>query len=133
MLFCLGKPSLYIYIYKNIMNKWTLLALVATSFTAQAQQLPNANFNGKWVDCIPFIGSNETGKVQGTQPEGWVISNVNGYNGVGATIVGSQLTENENLAVALKNTPNPLMASQIVPAYMSLGTTWNTSRPTCVG
>lgn len=128
MLFCLGKPSLYIYIYKNIMNKWTLLALVATSFTAQAQQLPNANFNGKWVDCIPFIGSNETGKVQGTQPEGWVISNVNGYNGLGATIVGSQLTENENLAVALKNTPNPFMASQIVPAYMSLGTTWNTSK-----
>lgn len=128
MLFCLRKPSLYIYIYKNIMNKWTLLALVATSFTAQAQQLPNANFNGKWVDCIPFIGSNETGKVQGTQPEGWVISNVNGYQGLGATIVGSQLTENENLAVALKNTPNPFMASQIVPAYMSLGTTWNTSK-----
>lgn len=128
MLFCLGKPSLYIYIYKNIMNKWTLLALVATSFTAQAQQLPNANFNGKWVDCISFIGSNETGKVQGTQPEGWVISNVNGYQGLGATIVGSQLTENENLAVALKNTPNPFMASQIVPAYMSLGTTWNTSK-----
>lgn len=128
MLFCLRRPSLYIYIYKNIMNKWTLLALVATSFTAQAQQLPNANFNGKWVDCIPFIGSNETGKVQGTQPEGWVISNVNGYNGLGATIVGSQLTENENLAVALKNTPNPFMASQIVPAYMSLGTTWNTSK-----
>lgn len=128
MLFCLRRPSLYIYIYKNIMNKWTLLALVATSFTAQAQQLPNANFNGKWVDCIPFIGSNETGKVQGTQPEGWVISNVNGYQGLGATIVGSQLTENENLAVALKNTPNPFMASQIVPAYMSLGTTWNTSK-----
>lgn len=128
MLFCLRRPSLYIYIYKNIMNKWTLLALVATSFTAQAQQLPNANFNGKWVDCIPFIGSNETGKVQGTQPEGWVISNVNGYQGHGATIVGSQLTENENLAVALKNTPNPFMASQIVPAYMSLGTTWNTSK-----
>lgn len=128
MLFCLRKPSLYIYIYKNIMNKWTLLALVATSFTAQAQQLPNANFNGKWVDCIPFIGSNETGIVQGTQPEGWVISNVNGYQGLGATIVGSQLTENENLAVALKNTPNPFMASQIVPAYMSLGTTWNTSK-----
>ena len=119
---------MYIYIYKSIMNKWTLLALVATSFTAQAQQLPNANFNGKWVDCIPFIGSNETGKVQGTQPEGWVISNVNGYQGLGATIVGSQLTENENLAVALKNTPNPFMASQIVPAYMSLGTTWNTSK-----
>lgn len=128
MLFCLRRSSLYIYIYKNIMNKWTLLALVATSFTAQAQQLPNANFNGKWVDCIPFIGSNETGKVQGTQPEGWVISNVNGYQGLGATIVGSQLTENENLAVALKNTPNPFMASQIVPAYMSLGTTWNTSK-----
>lgn len=128
MLFCLRRPSLYIYIYKNIMNKWTLLALVATSFTAQAQQLTNANFNGKWVDCIPFIGSNETGKVQGTQPEGWVISNVNGYQGLGATIVGSQLTENENLAVALKNTPNPFMASQIVPAYMSLGTTWNTSK-----
>lgn len=128
MLFCLRRPSLYIYIYKNIMNKWTLLALVATSFTAQAQQLPNANVNGKWVDCIPFIGSNETGKVQGTQPEGWVISNVNGYQGLGATIVGSQLTENENLAVALKNTPNPFMASQIVPAYMSLGTTWNTSK-----
>ena len=111
-------------------KKFILLAALAGGVTlgAQAQQLPNANFNGKWVDCIPFIGSNETGIVQGTQPEGWVISNVNGYQGLGATIVGSQLTENENLAVALKNTPNPLMASQIVPAYMSLGTTWNTSK-----
>lgn len=69
MLFCLRRPSLYIYIYKNIMNKWTLLALVATSFTAQAQQLPNANFNGKWVDCIPSLAAMKQEKFKVHNPK----------------------------------------------------------------
>lgn len=97
---------------------------------AEVGQLFNANFNSIWEDCIPYIGQNDTAKVQSVQPEGWVISNVNGYQGLGATIVGQSVNgmEGTGLAVELTNTPNPFMASQIVPGYMGLGTAWNTSK-----
>ena len=113
-------------------QKFLLLAALAGggNLGAQAQQLPNADFNGTWVDCFPYIGANNT-KKQGTQPEGWVISNVKGLHGgfldgTGATTVGKQLTvTNGNYAVELKNTG--IAFGQVVPAYMTLGTTWSTS------
>lgn len=113
-----------------IMKKILLLSALAGGIAtgAQAQQLPNGNFDDAWVDCIPYIGANQTAKTQSIQPKGWIISNVNGYKGLGATIVGKQSNENEGFAVTLENTPNPFMPSQIVPAYISLGTTWNTSK-----
>lgn len=112
------------------MKKILLLSALAGGIAtgAQAQQLPNGNFDDAWVDCIPYIGANQTAKTQSIQPKGWIISNVNGYKGLGATIVGKQSNENEGFAVTLENTPNPFMPSQIVPAYISLGTTWNTSK-----
>lgn len=130
MLFCLRRPSLYIYIYKNIMNKWTLLALVATSFTAQAQQLPNASFDTPWEECFPYIGKDgKHAKSIGTQPKGWTIANVYGMNTLGATVVAKDTLGlgTDTKAVKLANTPNSLLSSQIVPGYMGLGTTWNTS------
>ena len=65
-------------------------------------------------------------------PSGWCIANVTGMSGFGATVVGAPayMNEDENnpdLAVTLTNTANPMMKTQIVPGYMTLGTSWATA------
>ncbi len=59
-------------------------------------------------------------------PSNWCIANV---TGLGATVVGKKVTLNEtpNYAVSLTNTANPMMPTQIVPGYMTLGTSWATA------
>lgn len=62
-------------------------------------------------------------------PDAWCISHVMGMNGPGATVVGAkELTngdeENPDYAVRLTNTPNPFMSTQVVPGYMTLGTSF---------
>lgn len=64
-----------------------------------------------------------------TTPDAWCISHVMGMNGIGATVVGAkELTngdeENPDYAVRLTNTPNPFMPTQVVPGYMTLGTSF---------
>lgn len=64
-----------------------------------------------------------------TTPDAWCISHVMGMNGLGATVVGAkELTngdeENPEYAVRLTNTPNPFMPTQVVPGYMTLGTSF---------
>lgn len=64
-----------------------------------------------------------------TTPGPWCISHVMGMSGPGATVVGAkELTngdeENPDYAVRLTNTPNPFMATQVVPGYMTLGTSF---------
>lgn len=64
-----------------------------------------------------------------TTPGPWCISHVMGMSGPGATVVGAkELTngdeENPDYAVRLTNTPNPFMPTQIVPGYMTLGTSF---------
>lgn len=64
-----------------------------------------------------------------TTPDPWCISHVMGMNGLGATVVGAkELTngdeENPDYAVRLTNTPNPFMPTQVVPGYMTLGTSF---------
>lgn len=64
-----------------------------------------------------------------TTPDAWCISHVMGMNGLGATVVGAkELTngdeENPDYAVRLTNTPNPFMSTQVVPGYMTLGTSF---------
>ena len=64
-----------------------------------------------------------------TTPDAWCVSHVMGMNGLGATVVGAkELTngdeENPEYAVRLTNTPNPFMSTQVVPAYMTLGTSF---------
>lgn len=64
-----------------------------------------------------------------TTPDAWCISHVMGMNGPGATVVGAkELTngdeENPDYAVRLTNTPNPFMPTQVVPGYMTLGTSF---------
>lgn len=66
-------------------------------------------------------------------PTPWCIANVTGMNGIGATLVGELIQVNDeeaevaDFAVKLINRPNPFMDTQIVPGYMSLGTTWATA------
>ena len=110
---------------KKIFTTLLLFAAMAT----QAQQLPNCGFDADWVDCIPWTSKGNTA-TNGSQPDGWTISHVIGMSGTGATEVGSKVEGGYNgsaYAVNLTNTSNPLSSSQIVPAYMTLGTTWATS------
>ena len=113
-------------------KKFILLAALAGGVTlgAQAQQLPNASFDTPWEECFPYIGKDgKHTKSIGTQPKGWTIANVYGMNTAGATVVAKDTLGlgTDTKAVKLTNTPNSLMSSQIVPGYMGLGTTWNTS------
>lgn len=105
----------------------SLLFMGGVVLPSAAQQLPNGNFDGSWEDCVPWTSKNNTSK-KGTQPEGWTISHVIGMSGTGATEVGGKETGQEGYAVKLINTANPYKASQIVPAYLTLGTTWATSK-----
>ncbi len=122
------------------------LALAASTVSAQEQQLPNADFEQAWEDCVPwtFYQDEEhygqpSAVVTGTNPQGWTISNVSGMvsvyedapSGLGATVVGDSVAGFESdCAVKLTNTPNPFNAAQIVPGYLTLGTTWSTAIPT---
>lgn len=114
-------------------------ATAAASFA-----LANGDFNGNWVEGKLWDstnGYNGLGSIKDETwagikwprsafitPEGWCISNVIGVKGLGATLVGKKDTiEAGNYAVSLVNTPNPFMSSQIVPAYLTLGTSWATA------
>lgn len=116
-----------------------------TTPTASAFALPNPGFNGQWVESHPWDSANgyfdwdtltdefweaaAYKRAQFIQPEGWVVAHVTGVKGLGATAVGSCETLDANkpdYALTLTNNPNPFMESQIVPGYVSLGTTWAT-------
>lgn len=104
--------------------------------TLAEYHLANGTFDGEWVENKPWDSQNGYLVLEGkgfTQPEGWVVSNVSGINGLGATKVASAGTVADgNRSVVLTNTPNPFMASQIVPAYISLGTTWATANASAI-
>lgn len=99
---------------------------------AQDPQLPNSGFEEPFKDCIPWTSTDNTSAL-GTTPESWTISNVIGMSlwgqNMGATQVGDKAEgfESES-AVKVYNSPNSVMKTQIVPGYVSLGTTWSTSQ-----
>ncbi len=104
--------------------------LTSTCISASAQQLSNGSFEGDWVTCYPWT-SNNYNKSQGTEPEGWVISNVVGVSagilaGQGKTTVGSEVTPGYESDKAVKLANQKVMGNNI-PAYISLGTTWSTA------
>lgn len=112
-------------------QKVLLLAALAGggNLGAQAQQLTNSTFDNEWVTCYPYVAGKHVTRAQGTQPDGWTISNVDGMGGTGATVVGSEDNSHtgHGKAVNLVNKANQYMKSQKVPAYLTLGTTWSTS------
>lgn len=119
--------------------------MAALAMPAAAQQIDNSDFEGEWVNCIPYTYYGSEGYtdqlsqvVVGVNPANWIISNVTGMAsyyegeamGLGSTQVGFQAEGYEGgTAVQLVNSPNPFMEAQIVPAYISLGTTWSTANP----
>lgn len=112
--------------------KKTLLLLALMPAMAMAQtELPNGSFEGTWGDCTPWNSDGNTTTL-GTQPADWTIANVMGvkmfFGTLGSTTVGEQVegVDGEK-AVKLTNLPNSVMNSQIVPGYITLGTSWNTS------
>ncbi len=101
---------------------------------AQDPQLPNSGFEEPFVDCIPWT-STDNKSACGITPENWTISNVIGMNlmgkNLGATKVGDKAEGYDSEgAVKVYNSPNSIMKEQIVPGYVTLGTTWSTSEVT---
>lgn len=107
------------------------LVLSATVSTTSAQQLPNNDFQGGWADCSPWTSNGTT--TVGKTPKSWTISNVAGYKLVawwtGKTQVGEETTagHDSNSAVKIYNNANSIVDTQIVPGYVTLGTSWSTA------
>lgn len=133
---------------KKIYTSLAMLALAASS--AMAQQLPNVGFEGAWVESYPWnsvynqLSMKDALKNMGDettfckQPEGWIVSNVlgvvsektdgTGYGALGTTVVADSVAgNNSKSALRLTNRPNPFMATQIVPAFVSFGKAWATN------
>lgn len=103
------------------------LALLAVAGTAGAQQLPNGSFDeGEWKNCVPWTSTGNK-KTQGKQPPSWTISNVIGTGLAGKTTVGKEITGKGNTGKAVSLTNTGTAKEQVVPAYITLGTTWSTS------
>lgn len=111
---------------KKILSATCAMMLASAGMMANAQQLPNGNFDGTWVDCKPD-GSN----VVGVQPEGWMASNVYKYflMEVKVPLVFQDVDYNaasDNLfSVRMEN----LFAGAFgiganAPGYITLGTSW---------
>lgn len=110
---------------------YTLLTVAAVSLATSAQQLPNADFEGEWSACTPWTSTNNT-KTQGENPQNWCISHVIGMSGMGAATLGSKTNGyNSSSAVLLKQVSTGFGSLKAnVPAYLTLGTTWSTSKGT---
>ena len=116
------------------MKKITLLisGLVLSTIvsTTSAQQLPNNDFEGGWVDCNPWTSNGTT--TVGKTPTSWTISNVAGYKLLGKWMGKTQVGEatsgyKSTNAVKLYNSANSIAKNQIVPGYVTTGTTWSTA------
>lgn len=109
---------------KKILSATCAMMLASAGMMANAQQLPNGNFDGTWVDCKPD-GSN----VVGVQPEGWMASNVykKPYSWFPATtsILVNKEDENGKVSVSMLNDFVGLgTLGANAPGYITLGTSW---------
>ena len=110
---------------KKIILSLTLLA--GMSITAGAQyQLTNPGFDGEWSTIQPYTGGGSTNV--GTTPNGWCLANVAGYKlfafWTGSTEVGSRVDGRTDYACKLENKET---VGNIIPGYITLGTSWNTA------
>lgn len=117
--------------------------LLASAIGMNAQQV-QGDFNETWVQNKPWDSANTSGVSNTnlsswTTPVGWTVSNVPGMVSLGcmgATQVAKETTgrngdsDNSDKAVLLTNTANPIVKTQIVPAYITLGTSWATAKGT---
>lgn len=113
------------------MKKSLLLCAFAFGVVeTQAQSIfqVQGDFDSTWEKCVPWT-STKNSTSQGTQPQGWTISNVRSGS-LAQTTVGSQGKDADNLYVVLTNKS---ILGNTVPAYMSLGTTWATAKGTASG
>lgn len=116
------------------MKKIFTLLLCCASLSVSAQQV-DGDFDQTWVDCVPWNSKGNT-TAQGIEPVGWCVSNVAGMiiagKIIGNTTIASQATGygDKGYAVTLTNSPNSAAKSQYIPAYITLGTTWNTAKST---
>ena len=112
--------------------------LLASAIGMNAQQV-QGDFNETWVQNKPWDSANTSGVSNTnlsswTTPVGWTVSNVPGMVSIGcmgATQVAKETTGyngDSDKAVLLTNTANPFSTSQIVPAYITLGTSWATAK-----
>lgn len=119
---------------------YIMLAALGVTASMAAQQLPNAGFDTDWVDCYPWSSKNNTsgpfsgnGK-QGTTPKPWCISNVYVGNGIldkmGNKTLGTQLAPGFNESASAVNLKDASVLNKLIPAYITLGTSWSTSEGT---
>lgn len=115
-----------------------LLAATALTFTAAAQQLPNAGFEGSWSTCTPWTGGNGNKNI-GENPQNWCISHVMGVTtgflaGTGKITMGEKVAGyNSSSSVKMYNQETgvkSLNMTREVPGYLTIGTTWSTAEGT---
>ena len=113
---------------------FTLILCLASLLNASAQQV-NGGFDETWVECVPYVSGNKAAKAVGTQPNGWKASNIMGYyldlgflggSWTGSKAVVSETTGRNGGGKAVVMTNAEVMSNN-VPAYLSLGTPWNTA------
>ena len=107
------------------------LAAVA-GISATAQQVPNGTFEGSYEPKAPWTSTGNTETKGFCSPESWTISNVIGVKLLGKWTGSTQVGEavagyNSDRAIKIYNAPNSTLPTQIVPGYLTLGTTWSTS------
>lgn len=110
------------------MKKLYSLLLLATALTANAQQIPNGDFESGWEKCYPWVAGSYITTERGVQPQGWRASNINGADGSYAKdkcVIESTGHNGVGKAVTIQN--QRVMGSNWCPGYLTLGTPWNTA------
>lgn len=110
------------------MKKLYSLLLLATALTANAQQIPNGDFESGWEKCYPWVAGSYITTERGVQPQGWRASNINGADGSYAKdkcVIESTGHNGVGKAVTIQN--QKVAGSNWCPGYLTLGTPWNTA------
>lgn len=110
------------------MKKLYSLLLLATALTANAQQIPNGDFESVWEKCYPWVAGSYITTERGVQPQGWRASNINGADGNYAKdkcVIESTGHNGVGKAVTIQN--QRVMGLNWCPGYLTLGTPWNTA------
>ncbi len=110
------------------MKKLYTLLLLATALTANAQQIPNGDFESGCEKCYPWVAGSYITTERGVQPQGWRASNINGADGNYAKdkcVIESTGHNGVGKAVTIQN--QRVMGLNWCPGYLTLGTPWNTA------